>query len=83
MKEAAVWCILLGADTCAKIFLKDGNTQLQYYACNKEMARQAKRAQIDRYIRADPMHPSGALQSTHGLTTVALAHQREATNDTK
>lgn len=55
--------------TSANIFPEDGNSQLQYYACNKEMARQAKRTHIDKFIRPDPLHPSGALQSTHGLAT--------------
>jgi ribonuclease-3 len=33
------------------------------------MARQAKRMHIDKFIRPDPLHPSGALQSTYGLAT--------------
>jgi ribonuclease-3 len=57
------------AEYFADIFLEDGNSQLQHYACNKEMAHQAKRTHIDKFIRPGPLHPCGALQSTHGLAT--------------
>ena len=33
------------------------------------MARQAHRTHIDEFIQPDPLHPSGILQSTHGLAT--------------
>lgn len=49
--------------------LEDVDSQLRHPAYNKEMGRQATRTHIGECIRADPLHRSSALQSTHGRAT--------------
>ncbi|KAE8384248.1 hypothetical protein BDV23DRAFT_177210 [Aspergillus alliaceus] len=54
-------------------FLEDGCSQLQHYACNKEMARQAKRKHINRVFKSDPSYPLSGPLSIHCVATDVAA----------
>ncbi|KAB8202241.1 hypothetical protein BDV34DRAFT_237094 [Aspergillus parasiticus] len=48
---------------------EDGCSQLQHYACNKEMVRQAKQKHINAAFQSDPSHPLSGPPSIHCAAT--------------